>query len=713
MSHRSRLIILASFHADPATADFFYASFMMLVTNLMLWMLLAVIFENYTLVRTSAGSLPSFKDEVTAYFQAMPYMLPPWLSRMTDSWGCCSPTGSSSGCFSAACGCCCGCGTGRSKRKNKKTLNNARGSVTWAEVIAVCTKGPLKKSQLITPEQLRVHLGISDAVAHLLIADVAASSSLPEDSYYGHDLAGSQPLPDVMRSALENLYPHLFAGSETQQQKDGGDSNKVTRGLAGFRAGGLQGYSSRDLDVKGEDDEDGSDGEDDDSWIDPYERENPSIMRKLKRVVKKRSRHGMGMFGSFSNGSRTVTNPMSSQHSQSRSDKRSTSGGGGAASDAAGDAPATRMANPLNGLRRGSVPNGDATAAGAGTGYGNDGNAVLIPPDQMAQRAFAGMNGAAGGSSGNSSTGGVIGRGGASVRAVMPPATAQLSTAPATAPAMMAPPGALQQSAASAVPMPAATQPSAGTVSFALAATVAAQSQSTIVVAPLTSSSSGVTVQAMYHGEAAQRQLVEMQRQQQQQALQQQPPSIELPAVVQQAPPPVPAVAAEQVSTAAAASSSVAAVATGVHHAPPSPVLVPLEPPPAAAASTTATTAVAPRDRETVILPPAPPVAGSSRALRATGSRAAVDNLHSNGIFINLAAGGGSNHANVNSGAAGTSSESSPRLSFAVAPAGTAAGHGTSLRLTPPAESGAAASASYTSMPDVDADAETSFDTSP
>ena len=53
-------------------ADFFFASYMIVITNLILWMFLAIILESYTTIRASQFDTPSLADELTVLLRSLP-----------------------------------------------------------------------------------------------------------------------------------------------------------------------------------------------------------------------------------------------------------------------------------------------------------------------------------------------------------------------------------------------------------------------------------------------------------------------------------------------------------------------------------------------------------------------------------------------------------------------------------------------------------------
>jgi hypothetical protein len=55
-----------------AMADFFFCSYMLLITNLVLWMFLAIIFESYTTIRMMQADQPSLVDELVILVRSSP-----------------------------------------------------------------------------------------------------------------------------------------------------------------------------------------------------------------------------------------------------------------------------------------------------------------------------------------------------------------------------------------------------------------------------------------------------------------------------------------------------------------------------------------------------------------------------------------------------------------------------------------------------------------
>jgi hypothetical protein len=177
--------------ADPSTSTLFYVTFMVIVANVVLWMLFAVVFENYTLLRMSALRWPSLQDEAVAFAQALPHMVPRRASAALER---------------AAGALLC--------RKRPAKVMQASAVVSWAEVIRVLTKGALARAERVAADDLRLHLGCSIESASYFLFDVAATD--PNFVYWGHGFRGSDPLPDRMRDSLRALYPNVFAADEVR-----------------------------------------------------------------------------------------------------------------------------------------------------------------------------------------------------------------------------------------------------------------------------------------------------------------------------------------------------------------------------------------------------------------------------------------------------------------------------------------------------------------
>jgi hypothetical protein len=228
--------------ADPSTGRLFWATFMLIMSNVFLWMVFAVLFENYTMTRLSAARWPAAKDELIAFIQAMPHMF--HIPRISWIWD------------NPVCRKLPMCRGGKASLVGKKTQ-----TITWSEVIKLLTKGALAKAEYITADQLRLHLGVSPEKATLFIVDVASTDL--NFVYWGHDVRGSEPLPDKMRDSLRALYPGIFANEDVMRS-----------GTVSLLMPDLFGLSTSS----------GHDNDDDDEYPDEDD-DHPSVYKRLRRFI--------------------------------------------------------------------------------------------------------------------------------------------------------------------------------------------------------------------------------------------------------------------------------------------------------------------------------------------------------------------------------------------------------------------------------------------
>jgi hypothetical protein len=169
------------------TTDLFFSAFMLLMTNLMLWLFLAVVFDTYSVVRTAAGSLPSLVEEALGFLQALPAMVPacPGSGKGRGAGG------EKGSCFR----CCC---------------PTRRSTIAWSDAIAACITGSLKAAETVRAQHLAIALGCDPPAAALLVADAYFSPLAPVASHYGVGTAGASPLPRGMRAALALRFPGAF-----------------------------------------------------------------------------------------------------------------------------------------------------------------------------------------------------------------------------------------------------------------------------------------------------------------------------------------------------------------------------------------------------------------------------------------------------------------------------------------------------------------------
>jgi hypothetical protein len=141
-----------------AMADFFFASYMILITNLIFWMFLASIFESYTNVRIASANTPSIVDEGAA------------LLRSTESldW------------------CCSCCGRAGAAAEGEGGLRGARqrrapGS---AEMLAAFAKGSMARGP-ITASRITAVFGTPRADAEALVEEARVLEALRAGSADG------------------------------------------------------------------------------------------------------------------------------------------------------------------------------------------------------------------------------------------------------------------------------------------------------------------------------------------------------------------------------------------------------------------------------------------------------------------------------------------------------------------------------------------------
>jgi hypothetical protein len=147
------------------------------------------------------------------------------------------------------------CRGGKASLVGKKTH-----TITWSEVIKLITKGALAKAEHITADQLRLHLGVSPEKATLFIVDIASTDL--NFVYWGHDVRGSEPLPDKMRDSLRALYPGIFANEDVMKN-----------GTVSLLMPDLFGLSTS----SGVDDEEDEYPDEDDN--------HPSVYKRLRRLI--------------------------------------------------------------------------------------------------------------------------------------------------------------------------------------------------------------------------------------------------------------------------------------------------------------------------------------------------------------------------------------------------------------------------------------------
>jgi hypothetical protein len=134
-------------------SDIFYICFMFGMTNLMLWLFLAIFFDAYTEVRAESHRGPSAIAELGHALAGAGS----WAPRFFPAW-------------------CCGWG-GRRAAAAASRPSASREEATLAEVLYEATKGSLRLDARITQLSLQHALGLSEAAAGKLIADAAAAQN--------------------------------------------------------------------------------------------------------------------------------------------------------------------------------------------------------------------------------------------------------------------------------------------------------------------------------------------------------------------------------------------------------------------------------------------------------------------------------------------------------------------------------------------------------
>ena len=143
----------------PFLAGVFYVAFMILITNLVLWMFLAIVFETYTEVRYESHNTPSAFEEGAAFFATVPR--------------------DAQACWARRCGgCrarCCSSRSALPPRRGPLTIVDITATISWEDIlIAVNADDELARASMVTPQALARALGISRDAANLLISDTEA-----------------------------------------------------------------------------------------------------------------------------------------------------------------------------------------------------------------------------------------------------------------------------------------------------------------------------------------------------------------------------------------------------------------------------------------------------------------------------------------------------------------------------------------------------------
>jgi hypothetical protein len=185
----------------PTMANFYCLSFMVLITNMTLWMFLAIILESYTEVRSESQGAPSVMQEAVAFAQSVPMM----------DW---SPPDACANILPRSAG-------GAKKRKE----------ATWNDVITALETGPLRFSADVTVAQLHDALHLRTGAAARLVAEARQAAATAEaqaaaaakpvrpppfpkrvssmrrlaNAYYGSEMPGAAPLPRTLERELNRV----------------------------------------------------------------------------------------------------------------------------------------------------------------------------------------------------------------------------------------------------------------------------------------------------------------------------------------------------------------------------------------------------------------------------------------------------------------------------------------------------------------------------
>ena len=226
----------------------FYASFMVLITNIVMWLFFASLFDCYSAARLKAQEWPTLLQETRAFLAAVPHMLPPWLAVVlpppTADYSCCSArgcrrAGAALGRARAAASCVNG-------RKVAVTQLPPRDFFTWGELISAGEGAALSGLERVSAADIARALNTTRAAASLTIADlvgaaagaralrtclrvggVAPRGASVAAGFYGFGLPGGPRLPaggaKSLREALPAFNPANAPGVKYHAQKAASD----------------------------------------------------------------------------------------------------------------------------------------------------------------------------------------------------------------------------------------------------------------------------------------------------------------------------------------------------------------------------------------------------------------------------------------------------------------------------------------------------------
>ena len=142
----------------PVMADLFFTLFMLIVTNLALWLFFAVVFDVYTDVRKQAWIRgESAFVQLAGVVYDLPKQLPSYVNPR--NWG-------SRGGYTFSAG-------------GRPAPTHAQRDATWGELSSALSVGPLAEAEFVSSAGLQATLGISEWAADEAIAEVHSSSAAP------------------------------------------------------------------------------------------------------------------------------------------------------------------------------------------------------------------------------------------------------------------------------------------------------------------------------------------------------------------------------------------------------------------------------------------------------------------------------------------------------------------------------------------------------
>jgi hypothetical protein len=252
--------VAADAASGGALAYTWYTLFMMLMTNVMLWLFFASLFDTYSVERLRALEWPTLVMESRAFAAAAPYMLPAALARALPR----ARAAAAAACAGArgGSGACCARGAGA---RAPAPPAPPRAFVTWGELLREAERdgGRLRALRFITPADLVAVFGLEPAAAALTVADlmgaaaaaaaartgirdeaakVAADAKLDvAEGFYGFDFPGGPHLPARAAAGVVAAFPALAARAPRAPADDAADDFEAkTPSVAGALASSLR-----------------------------------------------------------------------------------------------------------------------------------------------------------------------------------------------------------------------------------------------------------------------------------------------------------------------------------------------------------------------------------------------------------------------------------------------------------------------------------------